>query len=494
MKRWVLVVLAVLAMAVPAWAGTAGSPSFGNWPSEQPQIHNMRLVGWDSLDGRPSYHPWVNKQGSKYILYAAEHVGYAINRLNGRNEPNGTSVIDVTDPSRPVYLAHIPGVDDGVNNEARHARTCEVGGKVVLLVTTGQIAHDLYDVTNPANPQFIKTVVGHHSDRYNSAALDYTHKPWWDCQTGYMFLPVGNAVGETSRWRANHIKIFWQNPANINDTRSVRDFGIVGQEPLSSGPIPTSIHMPLGSKNHDRVYFGWGSGANGIGQITDYVKLVEPNGFGVGWPIPPTPANLAYPVIGTVYPGNQGVHTFYELREMYVPDLALGQSTADKHREFAITVSEATDWNCSGERDLTLMWDITIPQRPFVVSSFQVPAGEGDFCNKGGRFGPHSGQDRYDGPFWKKLYAVAYFNGGIRVVDIRNPYNMVEVAHAIPDPNANTKFCAGTNCTYTATQTNNSDTDDRGYIYTVDRGGTGTHIWELTGDARKILNGPVPAP
>ena len=35
-------------------------------------------------------------------------------------------------------------------------------------------------------------------------------------------------------------------------------------------------------------------------------------------------------------------------------------------------------------------------------------------------------------------------------------------------------------------QTNNVETDDRGYIYIVDRANTGMHILELTGDARAI--------
>ena len=38
----------------------------------------------------------------------------------------------------------------------------------------------------------------------------------------------------------------------------------------------------------------------------------------------------------------------------------------------------------------------------------------------------------------------------------------------------------------TAIQTNNVETDDRGYIYIVDRANTGMHILELTGEARTV--------
>jgi hypothetical protein len=38
----------------------------------------------------------------------------------------------------------------------------------------------------------------------------------------------------------------------------------------------------------------------------------------------------------------------------------------------------------------------------------------------------------------------------------------------------------------TAIQTNNVETDDRGYVYIVDRANTGMHILESTGEARAI--------
>ena len=41
-----------------------------------------------------------------------------------------------------------------------------------------------------------------------------------------------------------------------------------------------------------------------------------------------------------------------------------------------------------------------------------------------------------------------------------------------------------------AIQTNNVETDDRGYIYIVDRANTGLHILKLTGAAKKIAGGP----
>ncbi len=36
----------------------------------------------------------------------------------------------------------------------------------------------------------------------------------------------------------------------------------------------------------------------------------------------------------------------------------------------------------------------------------------------------------------------------------------------------------------------NVEVDDRGLVYIVDRAGTGAHVLELTGDAKKIANLP----
>jgi hypothetical protein len=96
--------------------------------------------------------------------------------------------------------------------------------------------------------------------------------------------------------------------------------------------------------------------------------------------------------------------------------------------------------------------------------------------------------------FYKKLAFIAFFNAGVRALDIRDPYQPEEVGFFIPAiTEATDKRCIkveGKDRCKTAIQTNNVETDDRGYIYIVDRANTGLHVLELTGEARQIAGQP----
>src|SRR5258705_5787064 len=75
----------------------------------QVEKHDMELVGSHDLQGRSAYQPVIHKQGAQWIAYVGHHGGVSRNPLSGGQEPRGTSILDVTDPANPRYLAHIPG-------------------------------------------------------------------------------------------------------------------------------------------------------------------------------------------------------------------------------------------------------------------------------------------------------------------------------------------------------------------------------------------------
>src|SRR5882672_7597499 len=96
--------------------------------SQSGEQKNMRRVGHVDLQGRPSYQPNVIVYpDGRTIAFAGTHGGSKPNPLKGGVvEPNGTMIIDVTDPERPVEKFHIPVPVDanGQTGQAQMARMC----------------------------------------------------------------------------------------------------------------------------------------------------------------------------------------------------------------------------------------------------------------------------------------------------------------------------------------------------------------------------------
>jgi hypothetical protein len=153
-----LIGLLFVSLVLPACAQmTAGSPASGR----NAEAKDMALVGYDDLQGRSAYQPVIQRQGNRFIAYIGHHGGSALNPLTGKLEPNGTSIVDVTNPRNPKYLAHIPGSaqGSGEGGGAQMVRVCDGKGlakadptRVYLLRTRGNEAHEVWDVTDPAKP------------------------------------------------------------------------------------------------------------------------------------------------------------------------------------------------------------------------------------------------------------------------------------------------------------------------------------------------------
>ena len=449
------------------------------------EARDMRLVGHDGLQARSAYQPVIQRQGGRWIAYVGHHGGRKLNPLTGQMEESGTSIVDVTDPRQPRYLHHIPGAPGAAEaGGASMVRVCEgatlpkgAAGKFYLLRTMGNLAHEMWDVTDPAKPARITTIV---------SGLDHTHKNWWECDTGIAYLV---SDGRPQGWRTNRMtKIYdLSDPAQ---PRFIRDFGLPGQEPGSTGTAPEGVHGPIAYKN--RVYFAYGTGAAGALQLVDRDRLLagEP---GAADRFAPTRENLLYPQIGRLDMSPAwGGHTSYPILGLPIADWA--GSSLGKTRDYVLLVSESLRNECLEFRQLSFMVDVTDESRPFSVSTFQVPANPGDFCARGGRFGPHSSHESFTPIYYGRLVFIAYFNAGVRAVDIRDPFHPREAAYFIPAVTAATaprcvKVDGADRCKV-AIQTNNVEVDDRGFVYLADRADTGLHIVELTGAARGISRLP----
>ena len=473
----ILVGLALISLA--AGPASPQAPARGHGA----EARDMELVGHDDLQGRAAYQPTIHKQGGRFIAYVGHHGGKARNPLTGVEEDNGTSIVDVTDASRPRYLAHIPGAVGGPEQGgAQMARVCDRQGKTYLLRTFGNgvpnSGHEVWDVSDPAKPRKASTVV---------SGLTSTHKDFWECDTGTAYLVSGDLANGNplqigpSGWRTGRMtKIY-----DLSDPTKpvfVRDFGLAGQEPGSTGPVTIAqgVHGPIALGN--RVYFAYGTSADGALQIVDRQKLLT-------GPKEPTAANLNAPEISRLYMSpNWGGHTAFPVLGMTIGDWA--PNTKGNVRDFVVLVSEAIANECREFRQTSFLVDITTETRPFGVATFQVPESLGGFCRRGGRFGPHSSSESFAPIFYKKLVFIAYFNAGVRAVDIRNPYSPREAAFYIPATTERTAERCVTEPSRSckvAIQTNNVEADERGYVYLADRANTGLHIVRLTGDAAKII-------
>ena len=231
-------------------------------------------------------------------------------------------------------------------------------------------------------------------------------------------------------------------------------------EPWISPPHRLNWHHPILDEENNRVYGGYLSGGNLVS-----FDVTDPSSPELVWHFDTEP------------PG-RGTHSVAPIHYEQVSNF--GQDALP--RTYALVADEAVpaDIQCANPiRTKLYMLDITHAERnnPYPIGTWQVP--DGDFCGKGGRFGPHQFAETRDGAlnrFEDKIAYVAYFNAGVRVVDISDPYDMKEVGYYIPRANERTNPIAPGQPR--VIQINDVDIDYRGLVYASDRVGSGLFVLE----------------
>lgn len=501
-------------------SGAAGLPPL---PVPQPKpwnkqsIWNMRVVGFQDNQGRPSSDDgWIENQNGRYIAYVANSPGKALNPQTGTIENNGTSLIDVTDPKHPVFLHHIPTESGGGST---HVAVC--GGNTLphgqknhwyLLRHDGSTNQEVWDVTDPKAPVRLEVLIGD---------LVANHHDWWECDTGIAYVI---AQTKTDGWHETgsrqHIYVY-----DLSDPAKpvfIREYGLPGQQPdadvaaaksCTNAPGPDcyeGVTNPPGGVHQvysagvkiNRVYFPYGVDKNGVFQIVDRQKLLA------GCKIPsasphcatnPTQADLLYPQVSYIaITPNQGGHTAIPIFGVPVPGAQQNflDGKPQKWDLLAVT-SEDTTNDCWGQpwKNPWLI-DITDDRTPWPIATLDLSQFPGDFCAKGSRFGSHELNRQIYPPYYGRLVIAAMFNAGLQVWDIRDPYNPRRVAYFIQAPNKNTHESCGTyhgNAHYCrkAIFSDLGEVDDRGYIYNFDRAGSGLTILKLTGAAAAVAAAPT---
>ena len=139
-NRSMLACLAATAALSGLLAGCQTAGTQGTRDPRQVEAHNMQLVGYHDLQARTAYQPVIHQQGDRWIAYIGHHGGAQVNPLTGNKENNGTSIVDVTDPKQPKYLAHIPGdAGEGEAGGAQMVRICD--GKTLPQGRSGKRLH-----------------------------------------------------------------------------------------------------------------------------------------------------------------------------------------------------------------------------------------------------------------------------------------------------------------------------------------------------------------
>jgi hypothetical protein len=142
------------------------------------------------------------------------------------------------------------------------------------------------------------------------------------------------------------------------------------------------------------------------------------------------------------------------------------------NRELLVVTDEAVTDDCSDWPKLTWVMDARQETNPIIISTMPMPSRD-SFCGRGGRFGSHNIHENEPvTTSWTSEDTIvgAYFNAGVRVHDITDPFRPEEVAYYVPTVPEGAK---GVNI-------NDVYVDEKGIVYAIDRVKGGLYILELT--------------
>ena len=475
------------AVLVGAWtaagcrtAPAAGSGEEGAADPMSDGAESVRLVGYNDLQGRQSLQLIARSDAANgnwvYVGHQPNDRPASdepqLNALTGQAEINGTSIIDITDPAKPTTRWHIPGIS-GANHRAVsvvYDYTHDSSGRDYLIrsADTGKdFRFQIFDVTDRAtNPQAIKLVSEITGTPPNSCGpgcggpfIIRAHKGFWSEESGYYY----SASGEPGF--RNTLLHIW----DLRDPAAPKFVGrtwLPGMKDTEDKALYQGqyVHHPTVDEANNRMYIGFRntSGLMGAWDISDRAnpKLI--------WSLDTNPPN-------------RGPHTLTPIVYNQLPDFH-GDALPRTYIFMTDEAAGAADTMpcANGVRARAYMFDVTHETHPTQVSQWEVPVG--DFCKKGGRFGPHQHAEFVNGRLNRhenRTAWIAYFNAGIRVLDLSNPYQMREIGYYIPKPTT-MSHPAGEGQPV-AIQINDVTIDHRGLAYATDRAGGGLFVLEYTG-------------
>lgn len=329
--------------------------------------------------------------------------------------PHGTSIVDVSNPRTPRLVAEISVPQDIHSHKVRvlgdlmlvnHERYPARGGAGADGPAVGLV---LYDIADRAQPRLIGRfpTVARGVHRFDLAGTRVFLSTEWDGFSTNILAIVDVA-------RPAHPELIgrWWLPGQHT---------AAGEEPPAGGHYWVHLALARG----ERAYAACGRAGAVIVDITD---LRAPRTVGAAAWNPPYTCPT---------------HTFLPLPH------------AIRGRRFAVVTDEDVTDDVL-EDPPAFMWvlDITNEARPVPVATYQAsPEG---LAVPGRRFGAHQPWE-YVGP--DNLVFLAWFSGGVRAVDVSDPYAPREAGYYVPPTPAGEA----------APQTNDIFVDARGLVYAIDR-------------------------
>ena len=230
----------------------------------------------------------------------------------------------------------------------------------------------------------------------------------------------------------------------------IRDFGLPGQQPGSTGPVPTELHGPISTgPKGNRVYFGYGTGAQRHRADRRSQEAAE-RAEGADRREPVVPADRQTRSAA----GRRRAHGVSAARACSCrssPSRSSGPGTAaaagvdarsrrrraadrtQARRDFIAVVGETTANECLENRQMVRMRRhhrrVEAVRR---LDRGRCPKSSGNFCERGGRFGTHSSNENMTPIYYNRVLFLAHFNAGVRALDVRDPFNPKEIGYLHP--------------------------------------------------------------
>lgn len=330
--------------------------------------------------------------------------------------PHGTTILDVSDPRAPRVVAQLEVPPH------THSHKVRVMGDLMLVNLerytrfTGDASGfvgglEIYDASDVRNPRKIGF--------FPVANTRGVHR--FDVDDRYAYLSA-----EMDGFLGNILIVV--DLADPTRPQEVGRWWCPGQH-VAGGETPTwqgkDVRIHHGLRRGDRLYVSCWLGGMAIVDATDVSRLRT---------------------IGTLqwqksYPNP--THTVLPLPDPY------------RGRRFALVADE--DINVPPPDQPAFLWvvDITDETQPVPVATYQVPFESVERVE--GRFGCHQPQEQtYAGD---SVIAVTWTSGGLRLVDVSNPYQPREAGWFVPDRGKDEP----------AAQTNDVYVTAEGMVYVIDR-------------------------